>query len=324
MKCLVTGHSGLIGSDLVDLLLSCGHEVYGVSSSIRNKNSKCKNYYIDLKDISKSKEIIESIAPEMVYALAADASEIKSLFSPTKITKDNIDVFLNTLVPSINAGKLKRVVFASSAAVYGNIESPFKESDIPNPQDIYGISKLTNESFLKVLSQAHGFEFVIVRPHNVFGPRQRMNDPYRNVVTLFMNHILQNERYSIYGNGEMKRCFSYSKDVADIIYRCGFDDVAGMTFNIGSDTNYSLKELSEIIQEISETLLIPKYLPLRPKEVNSVVLDHKLQNDKFNYKDTPIKEALKTTWEWAKIQGPQEYKYTKLEINNKLVPENWK
>ena len=86
MKCLVTGHSGLIGSDLVDLLLSRGHDVYGISSSVRNQIPKCKNYYIDLKDTSKSKEIIESIAPEIVYALAADASEIKSLFSPIKIS----------------------------------------------------------------------------------------------------------------------------------------------------------------------------------------------------------------------------------------------
>ncbi|MDP2684042.1 MAG: NAD-dependent epimerase/dehydratase family protein [bacterium] len=324
MKCLVTGHSGLIGSDLIDLLLSGGHDVYGISSSARNQNLKCKNYYIDLKDTSKSKEIIESIAPEIVYALAADASEIKSLFSPIKVTNDNIDVFLNTLVPSINTGKLKRVIFASSSAVYGNIESPFRESDIPNPQDIYGISKLTNENFLKVMSQTHGFEFVIVRPHNVFGLRQRMNDPYRNVVTLFMNNILRNERYSIYGKGEIKRCFSYSKDVADVIYQCGFNEVTGMTFNVGSDTGYSLKELSEMIREISETSLIPKYIPLSPKEVISVILDHKLQNDNFNYKDTNIKEALKTTWEWAKIQGPQEYKYTKLEIDNELVPKNWK
>ncbi|WKZ25838.1 MAG: NAD-dependent epimerase/dehydratase family protein [bacterium] len=324
MKCLVTGHSGLIGSDLVDLLLSHGHDVYGISSSSRNENLKCKNYYIDLKDTYKSKEVIESIAPEIVYALAADASEIKSLFSPIKVTKDNIDVFLNTLVPSLNSSNLKRVIFASSAAVYGNIESPFKETDIPNPQDIYGISKLTNENFLKVMSQAHGFEFVIVRPHNVFGPRQRMNDPYRNVVTLFMNNILRNEQYTIYGKGEMKRCFSYSKDVADVIYQCGFKNVADMTFNVGSDTSYSLQELSDMVREISKTSLTPKYLPLRPKEIGSVILDHKLQNNNFDYKNTNIIEALKTTWEWAKTQGQQEYKYTKLEINNKLVPDNWK
>lgn len=194
MKCLVTGHSGLIGSHLVDILLVKGHEVYGISGSNQNEINKCKNFYLDLKDTKEARKVIEEISPEIVFALAANPSENKSLFSPTEVTKNNIDVFLNTLVPAINGKKLKRVVFASSAAVYGSLKTLFKVSDTPDPQDIYGVSKLANESFLKIMSHMHGFEYVILRPHNVFGPGQRMNDPYRNVVTLFMNYILRNEQ----------------------------------------------------------------------------------------------------------------------------------
>jgi UDP-glucose 4-epimerase len=324
MKVLVTGQSGLIGSHLVDVLLVQGHEVYGISRTNRNENPKCHNYCLDLKDTTKAKKIIESIAPEVVFALAANAAEGKSFFSPIDITTNNIDVFFNTLVPSIRAGKLKRVIFTSSVAVYGSIKTPFKESDTPVPQDIYGVSKLTIENSLKIMGQVHGFEYVIIRPHNVFGPRQNMNDPYRNVVTLFMNHILRGEPYSIYGDGEMRRCFSYVKDVVDIIYRSGFEKVSGMTFNVGSDFDWSINQLSEVIQKISGCTVSPIYLPDRIQEVHTAISDHSLVKTTFGYKDTPIEKALKETWEWAKEQGPQEYTYTELELPNKLVPKNWK
>lgn len=324
MKCLVTGHSGLIGSHLVDILIEEGHEVYGISGTSRNENDKCKNFYIDLKDADKSKEIITTIAPDIVFALAADASESKSLFSPIKVINDNVDVLLKTLVPSINTGQLKRVVFASSAAVYGSIKGPCKESDIPEPRDIYGVAKLANENFLKIMSKTHGFEFVILRPHNVFGPRQRMDDPYRNVVTIFMNHILKREPYTIYGDGGMRRCFSYAADVAQIFAECGFAKVAGMTINVGTDKNYSLNELSDTIQDVAEVSLPPKYPHPRPEEVHSLTLDHTLQKKYFKYLDTPFKKALEETWKWAKKQGSKEYIFTKLEIQSNLVPENWK
>ncbi len=324
MKILVTGQSGLLGSHLVDVLLSQGHEVYGISRTKRNKNPKCKNYCIDLRDTAKAKKIIENIAPEVVFALAANAAEGKSFFSPIDITTNNIDVFFNTLVPAIRAGKLKRFIFTSSVAAYGSIKVPFKESDTPVPQDIYGISKLTNENCLKIMSKVHGFEFVIIRPHNVFGPRQNMNDPYRNVVTLFMNHILRGEPYSIYGDGKMRRCFSYVKDVVDIICQCGFKNVAGMTFNVGSDLDWSINQLSKVIQKVSGHSVSPIYLPDRVQEVHTAICDHALIKKYFDYKDTPLETALKETWDWAEKQGAQEYTYSELELPSNLVPKNWK
>ena len=324
MKILVTGQSGLLGSHLVDVLLTHGHEVYGISRTNRNENSKCHNYCLDLRDTDNARKILESIAPEIVFALAANAAEGKSFFSPIDITTNNINVFFNTLVPSIRAGKLKRFIFTSSVAVYGVIKVPFKESDLPKPQDIYGISKLTNEASLKIMSQVHGFEFVIVRPHNVFGPRQNMSDPYRNVVTLFMNHILRNEPYSIYGDGEMRRCFSYVKDVIEAIYHCGFENVAGTTFNIGSDLDWTINQLSNIIQKISGYSVSPIYLPDRAQEVHTAISDHALIKKMVGYKDTPLEKALKETWDWAKEQGPQKYNYTELELTNNLVPQNWR
>lgn len=324
MKCLVTGNSGLIGSHLVDKLLSEGHEVFGISRTDRNSNPHCQNFFLDLRDTVGAKKIIESISPEIVFALAANAAEGKSFFSPIDITTNNINVFLNTLVPSIRTGNLKRFIFTSSIAVYGSIPTPFKESDLPIPQDVYGISKLSIEKYLQVMSQVHGFEFVVTRPHNVFGPRQNMNDPYRNVVILFMNHILKKEAYSIYGDGEMKRCFSYVKDVIDVIYHCGFENVAGMTFNVGSDLIRSINQLSEAVQKVSGVKILPKYIADRVQEVQDAISDHTLLKSTLGYNNTPFETAIEETWQWAKDQGPQEYSYSQLELPSDKVPSNWK
>lgn len=324
MKCLVTGQSGLIGSHLVDMLLENGHKVYGISRTDRNNNPGSHNFCLDLRDSTKASEVIESIAPEVVFALAANAAEGKSFFSPIEISTSCIDTFFSTLVPSVRTGKLKRLVFTSSIAVYGSIPTPFKESDSPIPQDIYGISKLTVEKSLRIMSQVHGFEFVIVRPHNVFGPRQNMSDPYRNVVTLFMNQILKNEPYVIFGDGEMRRCFSYVEDVVRIIHRCGFENVAGMTLNVGSNLSWSINQLSTAVQKITGFETKPTYLPERVNEVQQAIADHSLTEKVFGYKETPLKIALQETWEWARNQGPQEYRFTELELPNPNVPENWK
>ena len=130
---------------------------------------------------------------------------------------------------------MKRFIFTSSIAVYGKLQVPFKEKDKAEPEDLYGVSKLAFEQSLKILSRVHNFEYVITRPHNVYGPRQNMRDPYRNVVTIFMNSLLQNKRYHIYGDGEQRRCFSYIDDVISALIKCAHQKVSGMTFNIGSD-----------------------------------------------------------------------------------------
>lgn len=130
--------------------------------------------------------------------------------------------------------------------------------------------------------------------------------------------------YSIYGDGSMVRNFSYVEDVADIFYQCGYKNVNGMTFNVGSDDIYSLNELSKLVLNISGSIIKPKYLPMRAQEVHSVILDHTQLNKHFNYGNTPIDEAIKKTWDWAKKQGSQEFVFTNLELNTELTPENWK
>lgn len=330
MKILVTGSLGFIGSHLVDRLVALGHEVVGVDDfsggDPKNANKEASTIMLDLRHPDPTKRMIDQFKPEIVYHLAANAAENKAQFSPIDISTRNYNTFLNVVVPAIN-NKVRRFIAASSIAVYGHGQTPFMEDTMPMPQDVYGISKLAMEQTLKVLSEVHEFEYMILRPHNVYGPRQNMTDPYRNVVTIFMNSLLKGEAYNIYGDGEQRRCFSYIDDVVDAFVEAGIGDypLEYHTFNVGADKDYSLNELSEAIQKVADVALEPYHLPDRPQEVKIATADHTLAKEVLGYKDkTSLQEGIKRTWEWAKMQGPQEPKYTGFEIESEKIPSNWR
>lgn len=324
-RILISGSSGLIGSWLCKKLIAEGHEVHGFSRTDRNHTDGVIPHLFDLRDQERAEREILAIKPEIVFHLAADARENASLFSPTEIVTSGINTFLNVLVPSINAGHLQKFNFTSSIAVYGPITIPFREQDMPLPQDIYGITKLAIEQMIRKMADVHKFKYTIFRPHNVYGPGQNMSDPYRNVVTLFMNQLLKGEPYTIYGDGSMKRCFSYVKDVVDVIARGGMDKKTGLTLNVGSDDFYTLQELSDLIQDIAQIRIQPKYLPTRIHEVQIAVSDHTIADTLYPYEKTTFVSGLMDTWEYCKAQGPQNYQFRKFEINNeKVIPQNWR
>lgn len=327
MKILVTGGAGFIGSHLVDKLIA-KHTVAVLDDlsggEKENVNPQCDLFVCDIRDTPRVNKIFARFRPEIVFHLAANAAENKAQFSPIDITSRNFDGAIKVLTSSIKSG-VRRFVFTSSIAVYGALQTPFKENDKPEPEDLYGITKLAFEKSLKVMVKVHEFEYVITRPHNVYGPRQNMRDPYRNVVTIFMNALLKGEPYYIYGDGEQRRCFSYIDDVIEALYRCGFDNVAGMTFNIGSDRDYTVNELSRIIQEVSGIKIPPIHLENRQQEVKVAVSDHTLSKKYLDYQDkTRLEEGVRKTWEWARSQGYQEPMFTKVEIDSKNLPSNWR
>lgn len=323
MKILVTGGAGFIGSHLVDKLIEENHQVLVLDDlsggSISNINKAAKWEKVDLKNVGKSKRVIDKFKPEIIFHLAANAAENKAQFSPIDITSSNWNTFINTLVPFINNGG-RKFIFVSSIAVYGALQTPFKETDRPEPEDLYGVTKLACEQSLKIMSQVHGFEYVIARPHNVYGPRQNMKDPYRNVVTIWMNAMLRKKPWYIYGDGKQKRCFSYIGDVVESLYKCGFENVAGKTFNIGSDRIYTVRELSLALDHTYD----PDFLDERPQEVKEAIADHTQCKSILGYQETPLEEGIKKTWEWVKSVGSVEPVYTPLEIDSPKVPRNWK
>jgi len=323
MRVLITGGAGFIGSHIVDRHISndSNDEVVVVDDLSGGKKTnvdpKATLCVADCRDAVEIDNIFKLFKPEIVYHLAANAAENKSVFSPIDVTSRNYDAFIKVLTPFIKYGG-KRFIYTSSIAVYGAGQIPFSEDDTPMPEDLYGVTKLAAEETLKIMSKVHGFEYVIARPHNVYGPRQNMTDPYRNVVTIFMNSTLKKKPYYIYGDGNQVRCFSYIDDVVEALYKCSFANVSGMTFNIGSDVRYTVNQLAKTIG--GEAI----HLTERINEVKFAVSTHELAKKYLDYEDkTGLKEGIMNTWRWVKSVGYQEPIYDSLEIINDKVPKNW-
>lgn len=336
MKILVTGAAGFMGSHLVDALVAKGHDVYGVDDLSggykENINPKSKFVKLDLRNRKKTGETVANIKPELVYHLAADATEGRSQFTPINCTERNYFAYLNLLVPCINNG-MKKIVLTSSMSVYGSQKPPFDEEMQRKPDDIYGISKAAMEQATEILSEVHGFRYVIIRPHNVYGPRQNMSDPYRNVIAIFINCLLNNKNYYIYGKGNQKRAFSYIDDFTPYIMKAGFSSKAnGLIFNIGPTQEYTIKQLSDMVLKQFfpdgkvPQHLVPKNLPIRPKEVVDAWCTVKRAEGLLGYTTTvKLEEGVKRMIEWAKKQGPKKFKYLdNLELDNKDTPVVWK
>lgn len=299
MKIIITGHDGLVGSNLVKKLKD--HEVMGISLD---------NGY-DLRDEALVDKVVDNFKPDVVYHLAAYASEAMAQVSPVDMTQRNIGIFVNVLKASINA-KVKKFIYTSSVAVYGEATVPYKENGATIPKDVYGVNKLACEQILKIMAKVYNFEYVIFRPHNIYGTGQKMEDPSKNVVALFMRRLIEQQPYTLFGEGKMKRAFSYVEDVVDVLAEAL--NLSNLTMNVGSDHAISIKELSDLLQEITGLSVPVELEPGRQQEISMFLADHSLQNSLVNYKETPLREGLQKTWEWVKKNRLPEVVLNKREI----------
>jgi len=337
MKILVTGAAGFMGSHLVDYLISRNYRVIAIDNLSggfkRNINPKSHFYNLDLRNKNKTINVIKHVKPELIYHLAADATEGRSQFTPILCTQNNYLAFLNTLVGAIKAG-VKKVVLISSMSVYGNQNPPFSEDMPAKPVDIYGISKAAMEETTRVLSQVYGFEYTILRPHNCYGPRQNIADPYRNVIGIFINCMLQNKHFFIYGDGKQKRAFSYIDDITPYIAKAGFLKKTNKeTINIGPQQECTINEIASIIlgHFTDKNHRVPKdlkpiFLPDRPQEVKDAFCTDEKARELLGFKQhVSLKEGIAKMVLWAKKLGPQKFKYlNNLELTTKKVPKTWR
>lgn len=289
----VTGSQGLVGSNLIKKLSGITHDVHETSFDLRNKQL--------------TKHTIDRLKPEVVYHCAAQAAESRGQISPIDMTENNLNIFLNVLVPAINNG-VKKFIYTSSVAVYGEATIPYKEDGETIPKDVYGVNKLACEQILKIMAKIYGFEYVIFRPHNIYGPGMNMANPAKNVVGLFMRKMIEQEALTLYGGGEMRRAFSYVDDVVEVLVDALKDKFNGLTMNVGSDQDISIKELLKLMEEMTGIKAIIDLKPARPQEISMFLADHTLQKEVTSYKDTDIREGLTRTWEWVKKKelGPYE------------------
>ena len=256
-----------------------------------------------------------------VYHLAAYAAEGLSHFIRRFNYSNNLLGSVNLINAAVNYDT-DCFVFTSSIAVYGAGQVPMQEDMVPQPEDPYGISKHAVELDLKAAHDFFGLNYVIFRPHNVYGEYQNIGDRYRNVVGIFMNQILQGKPMTIFGDGSQQRAFTYIGDIAPIIASSPLVNKGkNRIFNIGADQPYSVHYLAH---EVAKAMEVPPqiaHLPLR-SEVAVAYSDHSAVRAIFGKtKQTPLQEGLHRMAGWVKAVGTRKSKdFENIEINRNLPP----
>ena len=329
MHIFITGVAGFLGSNLADYYLKKGFRVSGcdnlIGGSLENIDPDVSFYKGDCENLDFMKQITKGNV-DVVCHTAAFAHEGLSSISPTLICNNNVTGSTAVFTAAI-INKITRIVYCSSMARYGNIATPFKEEDVLNPVDPYGVSKVAAEKILKILCHTHGLEYNIAVPHNIIGPKQKYDDPYRNVVSIMSNLMLQDRSPMIYGDGEQTRCFS---DIDDCIYCLDKlitdKNIISETVNIGPDEesisiNEIFKKLANKIQFNKE----PTYFADRPNEVKNAVCSSEKARKILDYKTTvSLDDSIDKVIDYIKKTGPKNFNYNyELEIKNHTTPVTW-
>ncbi|MBS3158447.1 NAD-dependent epimerase/dehydratase family protein [Candidatus Woesearchaeota archaeon] len=328
-KIFITGVAGFLGSHLADKMLASGHKVVGcdnlLGGYLDNVSSEVEFYQYDCNFLNSMVKITKDV--DVVYHCAATPYEGLSVFSPYLITKNVYEITASVMSAAIQ-NNVKRFVFTSSMARYGTNKVPFTEDMEPKPQDPYAIAKYSSELLIRNLANVHGMEYVIAVPHNIIGPRQKYDDPYRNVASIMINMMLQGRQPIIYGDGEQKRCFSFVQDCIQCLEKLAFQkDVVGEVINIGPDEEFvTINELAKIIAELLDFKLSPKYFPDRPQEVKLASCSAEKARRMLGYKTKyNLRQGLQEMIDYIKNRGPKPFKYhIDVEIINKLTPKTWK
>lgn len=332
MKILVTGSAGFMGSHIADELTKQGHDLLGIdnlSGGFLRNTQNHKFAMLDLRDKYSTERLVEQYAPTHLVHCAASAREIGSLFEPLKSTETNYLAYMDVLNACIK-NKIKKVVMMSSMSVYGNQKAPFDETFERKPEDIYAINKTAMEQSTEILSEMHDFQYVIIRPRNVFGPAQALNDIYRNMIAIFMNRIMRDEPINIFGDGLQKRSPSYITFSLPCYIKCILDDdIDKEIFNIGGLKEYTLNEIARFTIDAMKSLGYrePEIIHLldRPKEVKYAWATHNKAVEKLCYKeDFSTQETILKMAEWAVTIGPENWTTDKLELYNEKAPTIWK
>ncbi len=325
---LITGGAGFIGSHLVREIIKYDHLNPVVLDDL--SGGFHDNIPIGVKFIKGSinnTELVKSIFSEYkfqyVYHLAAYAAEGLSHFIRKFNYENNLIGSINLINESVNH-KVKCFVFTSSIAVYGKGQVPMVETMTPMPEDPYGIAKYAVELDLANAKHMFGLDYVIFRPHNVYGEYQNIGDKYRNVVGIFMNQILQDKPMSIFGNGSQQRAFSYVGDIIPVIASSAWNEMAyGEIFNVGADTPYTVKDLAHEVMKVMAQPNHPVDYTDERNEVKIAYSDHQKAQKYFHSENlqTSLEEGLKRMAEWVKTTGVrQSQDFNNIEIMENLPP----
>jgi|ERR1041385_5044407 UDP-glucose 4-epimerase len=322
---LVTGGAGFIGSHVAEYLVRRSHQVVvlddlsgGFSENVPTGTTFVQGSILDVPLLTS---LFTQYRFQYVYHLAAYAAEGLSHF----IKRFNYDNNLVGSVNLINAAvnfEVQCFVFTSSIAVYGAGQTPMTEDLVPQPEDSYGIAKLAVEQELKASHEMFGLDYIIFRPHNVYGERQNIADRYRNVVGIFMNQLLKGEPMTVFGDGEQQRAFTHINDVAPIIAESiNFPAARNQIFNVGADVPFTVNRLAEIVARALGKECQVKHLDPR-NEVMLAFSDHGKADRVFGSRPKKtLADGIARMAKWVKTHGARESSlFENIEIAKNLPP----
>ena len=302
--CLITGGLGFIGSNTARKLLQLGYNVKIIDNlstgsianiaDIRNRVELVKGDVTSQNDVKKAVK-----GADFIFHFAAMTSVPKSMKSPVETSTNNTYSTLVLLNEAIRQG-IKKFIFASSAAVYGNsMQLPKKESFVPEPMSPYALSKITSEYYLKSFNSIYGLDSASLRYFNVYGPYQSPSSQYSGVISLFMKSAIEKARPKIYGTGTQTRDFVFVDDVVNANILSMKKKTNAESINIATSTQTSILSLLGHISAISKEKLNPEFMPPRPGDIVHSVADISKAKELLGFKpEHTLSEGLKKTFEW--------------------------
>lgn len=303
---LITGVGGLLGSRLADWIVENHPEirVIGIddfSGGYReNVNPEVELFPFDLTKIDLD-NIFSSFKPDYVFHFAAYAAEALSPFIRSYNYTNNLVATAKVVNMCIKHG-VKRLVFTSSMAVYGQGTPPFDETAPRNPIDPYGVAKMACEMDIEIAGEQHGLDWCIIRPHNVYGAKQNIWDSYRNVLGIWMYKHLNGQPLTIFGDGQQVRAFSYIDDSLPCLWRAAtLPEASKQIINLGGIHEYSILEAANTLMDVMGGGEL-KFLPPR-HEVKYAYPTWQKSVDILGFQqNTSLHDGLTKMWEWVKLQ----------------------
>jgi len=306
MNALVTGGAGFIGSNLVRLLLDRGHQVTVLDnlSSGHQVNSKGLPIRFVEGDVRDPAAVAKAIdGSDAVFHLAASVGNTRSINHPVEDSEINVIGTLRIL-EAARAAKVRKVVFSSSAGIFGELKTmPIYEDHPVEPDSPYGASKLCAEKLCLAYSKLHGLETMCLRYFNVYGVNQRY-DAYGNVIPIFAHRLFAGEPLVIFGDGEQTRDLVNVRDVAEANYRASQISGAWGAFNVASGTRVTINHLASLMREVTGIPAKIEHGPPRPGDVRHSLASVQKARDTFGYDPkVPLREGLVEYLSWAKQAG---------------------
>lgn len=302
-KCLVTGGAGFIGSHLVDKLIEAGHEVVIVDNLSAGKenyiNPQAKFYKTDIRNAEEIGDIFSLHKPDFVFHLAAQIDLRFSIKNPHLDNEINALGGLN-IIKEANEQKAKKVIFVSTGGgLYGQTNERADENYEIGAHSPYAIHKYTTEKYLDFFNKIHGLNYLVLRPANVYGPRQYVGGE-AGVIAKFANNIFENKESLIYGDGSQTRDYVYVDDVVKA-FLASIDSHHLGPVNIGTGVETDLMTVVKLIEKYSGKKFNYKHVDPVPGEVMKSVLNINKAKEVLGWKpEVDIEEGIKRTIEWTR------------------------